>query len=945
MSETRFKISQSHLKNTSNLSIDPSDPDYINKFLQCRFQVDKESQIYVENYLANVPYFQKLKDNLPQDLYLKYAKKFEIKQFKNFEEVFEIYSNPKYFYIVVTGSIYVLIKKSGISIQQSINGDAKSVKKSQMGSFQSINSTLVAKKLLQMNTTSKNDQEEQTNIILLGQKYPDMICIRTLNSPATFGELAIEKERVSKRTATIVSKGSCTMFMYPLSIFRRIKRYMDDPQIRVKVGFFQQISIFKHWNISNIVELLYHVNEQQFRSAHIVYEVGDLDKNVYFVKKGKFELQYRLLKDSDKVYIDKRITKLLKIEQKVMKDYENVPIAVLGRYEVVGFFEHYVNQKYKLTNLIAKTNDAQLYSIDKNYFFTVVTNQLTLKRLRKLYLNQRDLIKERLKVFKVVNQELADHRIKKVDFEELSSYKKLNMILGHKQRRNSEIDLKLAKQIFKNSQLDEIQILDMNRTNIQAKKMIDERFYEWVSEESGDEEDMDVSFSDDSISSLFYDKEGIKHKDKPDRKMISCQKYLEASISKKLNQKIMKKKVQSKLDVWEKKKKLKLSQQSNTHKPMTETLKKARLRKEKKYQKERSEQILSRIIGLGSNLESKFLANINPSQCTPELYKKIMALKDDSKNKVNEGFDILQYLKAYERVKQKHDSRYNHRIWGKKGRIMSLDKVSRKEISAMSSILCSKSVDAKKMLVRGMNQSLLHSRKKLKQKAVTSAKIDKQKVPELEKSFFVPEYKKKKFERKFDLPIQSLHKSHLNAVQSTQLTESFDNKKVGFFRKIKPGQKNRKRKLKIHPKTEKTRKLSKNLDRSVFFCLKSDKHKKMRESSTEFKWRVERMKVPDPKKAVTNYHMHDMRASLDLRRKRQKIRNVKLSRSANLSLTRKNPDRDRMVHSKQFQISSFDAGKMRNSFDDHRSRVMRKGSRLPAPRNLNKFSKIIKSVL
>lgn len=82
-----------------------------------------------------------------------------------------------------------------------------------------------------------------------------------------------------------------------------------------------------------------------------------------------------------------------------MKDFANISVALLGKYEAVGFFEYYVKQKYKLTNLIAKTNDAQLYCIDQDYFFTVVSNQLTLKKLRNLYLNMRDLICDRLKVF------------------------------------------------------------------------------------------------------------------------------------------------------------------------------------------------------------------------------------------------------------------------------------------------------------------------------------------------------------------------------------------------------------------------------------------------------------------------------------------------------------------------------------------------------------------
>lgn len=116
MSESLIKQSLQMSQIQSYKSIDPTRVEDLQKFMSCRFNPNKESQEYVEDFLKEVPYFQKLKNNLPHDMYVKYAKKFEIRKFKKLEEVFEIFSKPKFFYVLVTGSVYVLIKKSGINV-------------------------------------------------------------------------------------------------------------------------------------------------------------------------------------------------------------------------------------------------------------------------------------------------------------------------------------------------------------------------------------------------------------------------------------------------------------------------------------------------------------------------------------------------------------------------------------------------------------------------------------------------------------------------------------------------------------------------------------------------------------------------------------------------------------------------------------------------------------
>lgn len=53
-----------------------------------------------------------MRARLPAETYRKYSGKFEIDKLKNLEEVFLVDSIPKYFYVLVTGSVYLLIKQT-----------------------------------------------------------------------------------------------------------------------------------------------------------------------------------------------------------------------------------------------------------------------------------------------------------------------------------------------------------------------------------------------------------------------------------------------------------------------------------------------------------------------------------------------------------------------------------------------------------------------------------------------------------------------------------------------------------------------------------------------------------------------------------------------------------------------------------------------------------------
>ena len=690
------------------------------------FQIRDYKQVnsaFVDKFLEKIPYFKKLRENIPPDFFMKYCKRFEIKKFKSLEEVIKFGDTPKYFYILVTGQVYVLIQRSGIKVQDKqknaykprmdeviktklIPTMALSKKSSPLDGFRKPNIRALVNRAI----TRKHASEA----VYLLQNYPEMICVRNLKAPTTFGDLSIERDRVGKRTATIISKGKSVMFAFPLNIFRKIKRYMDDPEGRQKASFFHKVSIFRHWSMTNIVELMFHLKKRVIRNGTFLFNIGDTDNNIYVIRKGKFQLKYRIMSDIDKAYVDKRIVKLMKVEKRIMQDYQDIPVAILGEYEVIGFYEFYEKIKKKVTSLQSITDEGEIYSINGYHFFTLVTNPITLKIMKQLHQNQVILMHRKvnliLKVAKTGKLDKSEsrsiggrgaERLYNAKLRDDFSSMKVTKLEAIKQKRNSVIETELARKIFKMS-VNMVDTPKRNAINERARNMVENRLYEWVSDKGTEDSQMELSdISDESINSLFYDKEKIKHIDNKERKLFSCQKYLEKDLRRKLKAMDRKKRRQKKqAEVVDRSSSInrqsKPSNQSRgrervrTHSSQLRHVRAASTEnkrknkgKDLKERQERSEQILQRIIGVSGNLKHRFLNQLELGENGKNLKKKLDGIKQGVKNRFKDEFDIVEYLKEEQREKMVYDPNLFHRFYsnGREGKFAGMTAAALKALT------------------------------------------------------------------------------------------------------------------------------------------------------------------------------------------------------------------------------------------------------------------------
>lgn len=657
---------------------------------------------FVNSFLDSIPYFQALKKNIPAEAYEKMSKQFVVKKYRHLEQIINFGSIPNFFFVLITGSVYVLIKKTGIDIQHK-EGKAKARnegKRLMRDIFNPLNQLLngrrkktqfFGKRFMKMFDSQKEKEQMRNDPVYISQNYPDMICIRTLDAPSHFGGLAIEQDTVRKRTATILSKGKSIVFAFPLNVFRKMKRYMADPQLRAKCIFLQKVPIFNHWSMVNLVELLYHLKTYTFRNARHVFKVGESDNNIYIVKKGKFEFKYRLIKKIDKAFVDKRIIKLVKIEKKLMNKYQDIPISILGEQQVAGIYEHYEKMKQKVTSLRAVTEGAELFVVDAEKFFTVISDQITLESLYKIYESRKQFIQDKINSILNMKQKVETSFDYKESIREQFSSKKVNSMSFYRDERENGIDLRRGKKVFKMSSKVE-EIPEHERINKRAVKILGNRFFEWVSdEEDGEELEEESNRSNGSIDSLFYDLEAIKHKDSAHRKMISCQKYLENSLRKKLKKAVEEKGKRSQSYS------VNISKQQGKKKIMSNTIKRQKRLAKMKKNRERTEEIVQRIIGVKGNLENKFLNKMETdSKDAKEVGKRLELIKTDVKNRFKDEFDIIEYLKKDVRVKQKHDSKNNHRFYSNDPDLRKSRLISNIELRALtSSLIPNSSVDKK----------------------------------------------------------------------------------------------------------------------------------------------------------------------------------------------------------------------------------------------------------
>lgn len=134
------------------------------------------------------------------------------------------------------------------------------------------------------------DEETKKNLSQMKPSY-----MKKIKQGSLFGEL--EALYNVTRQSTSVAINQCFQLRIKSDVFRSyFETYKD--QFYQKIEFFKECHLFRNWNDASIVIFLSFVKKMKYNNGFKIYDVKDLDKNIYVIESGNICLSSRLENDS-----------------------------------------------------------------------------------------------------------------------------------------------------------------------------------------------------------------------------------------------------------------------------------------------------------------------------------------------------------------------------------------------------------------------------------------------------------------------------------------------------------------------------------------------------------------------------------------------------------------------------------------------------------------------
>ena len=109
-----------------------------------------------------------------------------------------------------------------------------------------------------------------------------------------FGELALKKERLMPRAATIKCIGGCHLAVMSKDDYTKVLSKIEGRKLRKLIEYFKSIPFLAKNSKTYLTKLHYSFEEKQFIRNQEVYREGEPSDWVYLVKHGEFEVTKRI---------------------------------------------------------------------------------------------------------------------------------------------------------------------------------------------------------------------------------------------------------------------------------------------------------------------------------------------------------------------------------------------------------------------------------------------------------------------------------------------------------------------------------------------------------------------------------------------------------------------------------------------------------------------------
>ncbi|CAD8098682.1 unnamed protein product [Paramecium sonneborni] len=337
-------------------------------------------------------FFQDLEQQMGSEMVSNLYRQLSHEMIKARQVVFNLGDIGKKFYIILSGSVWVLIQRKGLQDGNQIGEEEKK----QEETLRRQNTRKATLKHQQTMMKSKRFKKQttfftETNQVLLDEvyanmtdaeflecQYPTLQKVGLMKAGDSFGEIALTKQ--VPRTATIVATEDTNFATVSREQFNKLLSSYYEYIQQTNVAFLQKVPAFAEWNEQMLNQIYYHFTFEDYKMFDVIYKEHQPSNKIYIVKNGEIEISQNI--EVGTLVTENSLT-IQKFFKKNDKKYERVRTGIITLGLIFGH-EEVIKGVVREHRAICLSQKAQVFSLDKDRFLQYFKKGGAIQKLIKI---------------------------------------------------------------------------------------------------------------------------------------------------------------------------------------------------------------------------------------------------------------------------------------------------------------------------------------------------------------------------------------------------------------------------------------------------------------------------------------------------------------------------------------------------------------------------------
>lgn len=291
-----------------------------------------QEELLLKQTLRLFPFFSKFDEKTSAALIQGFPEYFEYFYQSSGSTLYENGAEGDYLYIILTGTVFLLISKSGLmpserhethenqekspenreNPSQSPRNKSRSPYKSPMNRFfpeETARNSVENRNVFPQRPSilskqsgfeamcqesdrrspSKIENSVQRVHKIINLKYPEYYIAQEIVAGESFGEIALISN--SRRNEICVCKENCHFLRVNKKNYKKIMMMNHSKELRETTDFFAKFEIFSHWPRAKLSTFAKCFQKHEFQSNEVLYKENDESTFLYFIKEGEVEVE------------------------------------------------------------------------------------------------------------------------------------------------------------------------------------------------------------------------------------------------------------------------------------------------------------------------------------------------------------------------------------------------------------------------------------------------------------------------------------------------------------------------------------------------------------------------------------------------------------------------------------------------------------------------------